>query len=147
MRGLGPIEGPLSLSDSREFTSMIFLIRPEFVILDAAILRYEAASSHPHAIRHGKKDRPRAVEHAREGVMNSKALSCVQAIAAAGILMLSSYGATTAFGEDASGVPDSALKGKKVAYANRGADVYAVRTSASLAAFMEFPANPHHAMS
>src|SRR6202142_4575278 len=63
-------------------------------------------------IRHGKKDRPRAVEHAREGVMNSKAISCVQAIAAAGILMLS----TTAFGEDAPGVPDSALKGKKVAY-------------------------------
>jgi len=44
--------------------------------------------------------------------MNSKAISCVQAIATAGILMLS----TTAFGEDASGVPDSALKGKKVAY-------------------------------
>jgi hypothetical protein len=41
--------------------------------------------------------------------MNSKAVSCVQAIATAGILMLS----TTAFGEDASGVPDSALKGKK----------------------------------
>jgi hypothetical protein len=59
-----------------------------------------------------KKDRPRAVEIAREGMMNSKAISCVQAIATAGILMLS----TTAFGEDASGVPDSALKGKKVAY-------------------------------
>jgi ABC-type sugar transport system substrate-binding protein len=40
----------------------------------------------------------------------------MQAIATAGILMLSSYAATTAFGEDASGVPDSALKGKKVAY-------------------------------
>ena len=48
--------------------------------------------------------------------MNSKVLSCVQAIAAAGILMLSSYAGTTAFGEDASGVPDSALKGKKMAY-------------------------------
>ena len=48
--------------------------------------------------------------------MNSKAVSRVQAIAAAGILMLSSYAATTAFGEDASGVPDSALKGKKMAY-------------------------------
>ena len=48
--------------------------------------------------------------------MNSKAISCVHAIAAAGILMFSSYAATTAFGEDASGVPDSALKGKKVAY-------------------------------
>ena len=44
--------------------------------------------------------------------MNIKTISCVQAIATAGILMLS----TTAFGEDASGVPDSALKGKKVAY-------------------------------
>jgi len=44
--------------------------------------------------------------------MNSKAISCVQAIATAGILMLS----TTAFGEDASGWPDGALKGKKVAY-------------------------------
>jgi hypothetical protein len=40
----------------------------------------------------------------------------VQAIAAAGILMLSSYTATTAFGEDASSVPDRALKGKKMAY-------------------------------
>ena len=30
--------------------------------------------------------------------------------------MLSSYAATTALGEDASGVPDSALKGKKMAY-------------------------------
>jgi hypothetical protein len=40
----------------------------------------------------------------------------VQAIAAAGILMFSSYPATTAFGGDASSVPDSALKGKKVAY-------------------------------
>jgi ribose transport system substrate-binding protein len=49
-------------------------------------------------------------------MMNSKAVSCVHAIAAAGILMFSSYAATTAFGEDASGVPDSALKGKKVAY-------------------------------
>ena len=48
--------------------------------------------------------------------MNSKALSCVQAIAAAGVLMLSSYAATTAFSEEASGVPDSALKGKKMAY-------------------------------
>ena len=48
--------------------------------------------------------------------MNGRALSCLQAITAAGILMLSSYAATTAFGEDASGVPDSALKGKKVAY-------------------------------
>lgn len=48
--------------------------------------------------------------------MKSKAISCVHAIAAAGILMFSSYAATTAFGEDASGVPDSALKGKKVAY-------------------------------
>jgi ABC-type sugar transport system substrate-binding protein len=47
--------------------------------------------------------------------MNSKAVSCVQAIAAAGILMLSGY-AATAFGEDASGVSDSALKGKKAAY-------------------------------
>ena len=44
--------------------------------------------------------------------MNSKAISCVQAITAAGVLMLSGYAATTAFGEDASGVPDSALKGK-----------------------------------
>jgi ABC-type sugar transport system substrate-binding protein len=49
-------------------------------------------------------------------MMKSKAISCVHAIAAAGILMFSSYAATTAFGEDASGVPDSALKGKKVAY-------------------------------
>jgi hypothetical protein len=49
-------------------------------------------------------------------MMNSKAISCVHAIAAAGILMLSSYPATTAFGEDAPSVPDSALKGKKVAY-------------------------------
>jgi ribose transport system substrate-binding protein len=48
--------------------------------------------------------------------LNSKAVSRVQAIAAAGILMLSSYAATTALGEDASGVPDSALKGKKMAY-------------------------------
>jgi ABC-type sugar transport system substrate-binding protein len=41
------------------------------------------------------------------------AISCLYAIATTGILMLS----TTAFGEDASssGVPDSALKGKKVA--------------------------------
>ena len=48
--------------------------------------------------------------------MNSKGVSRVQAIAAAGILMLSSHAATTAFGEDASGVPDSALKGKMMAY-------------------------------
>jgi hypothetical protein len=48
--------------------------------------------------------------------MNSKAICYVHAIAAAGILMFSGYAATTAFGEDASGVPDSALKGKKVAY-------------------------------
>ncbi len=61
-----------------------------------------------------KKGRPRAVEIASEGAINSKAMSCVQAIATAGILMLSSYAATTAFGEDASGVPDSALKGKTV---------------------------------
>ena len=47
--------------------------------------------------------------------MNSKTISRVHAIAAAGILMLSSYAATTAFSEDASGVPDSALKGKRVA--------------------------------
>jgi ABC-type sugar transport system substrate-binding protein len=65
--------------------------------------------------RRQKKDRSR-IEKAREGTMNSKARSCVPAIAAAGILMLSSYVATTAFGEDAAGVPDSALKGKKVAY-------------------------------
>jgi ABC-type sugar transport system substrate-binding protein len=46
--------------------------------------------------------------------VNSRAISCLHAIATAGILMLSA----TAFGEDASssGVPDSALKGKKVAY-------------------------------
>jgi ABC-type sugar transport system substrate-binding protein len=49
-------------------------------------------------------------------MMNGKTISCMQAIATAGVLMLSSYAATTAFGEDASGVPDSALKGKKVAY-------------------------------
>src|SRR3984957_20403912 len=63
-----------------------------------------------------KKDRPRAVEIAREGMMNGKAISCMRAIATAGVVILSSYAATTAFGEDASGVPDSALKGKKVAY-------------------------------
>jgi ABC-type sugar transport system substrate-binding protein len=46
--------------------------------------------------------------------MNSRAISCLHAVAAAGILMLS----TTAFGAEASssGVPDSALKGKKLAY-------------------------------
>ena len=50
--------------------------------------------------------------------MNSRAISYLHAIATAGILMLSSYAVTTAFGEDASssGVPDSALKGKKAAY-------------------------------
>jgi ABC-type sugar transport system substrate-binding protein len=50
--------------------------------------------------------------------VNIKAISCAQALATAGIIMLSSYAATSALGEDASssGVPDSALKGKKVAY-------------------------------
>jgi hypothetical protein len=85
----------------------------EFVNLDAAFLRYDPACSCPHAICVRKKDKPRAVEIAREGMMSSKAISCVHAIAAAGILMFSSYAATTAFGEDASGVPDSALKGKR----------------------------------
>jgi len=47
------------------------------------------------------------------GSDDSKPVSCVKAIAAAGILMLSGYAATSAFGEDSSGVPDSALKGKK----------------------------------
>src|SRR6202035_1884788 len=46
----------------------------EFVNLDAAILRYEAVSYHPRAISDGKKDRPRAVEIAREGMMNGKAI-------------------------------------------------------------------------
>jgi ABC-type sugar transport system substrate-binding protein len=50
--------------------------------------------------------------------VNSRAKSRLRAIAAAGILMLSGYGITTALGDDAlsSGVPDSALKGKKLAY-------------------------------
>ncbi len=47
--------------------------------------------------------------------MNNKTKSAAHAIAAVGILMLSSYAATTTFGENASGVPDSAPKGKKVA--------------------------------
>lgn len=50
--------------------------------------------------------------------MNSRAKSYLRAFATAGILMLSGYGITTALGDDASssGVPDSALKGKKLAY-------------------------------
>jgi ABC-type sugar transport system substrate-binding protein len=50
--------------------------------------------------------------------VNSRAKFRLRAIAAAGILMLSGYGITTALGDDASssGVPDSALKGKKLAY-------------------------------
>lgn len=48
--------------------------------------------------------------------MTGRAISCLRALAAAGTLILSSYGATTAFGGDAVGVPDSALKGKKLAY-------------------------------
>jgi ABC-type sugar transport system substrate-binding protein len=50
--------------------------------------------------------------------VNIKAIFCAQALATAGIIMLSSYAGTSAFGEDASspGAPDSALKGKKVAY-------------------------------
>jgi ABC-type sugar transport system substrate-binding protein len=59
---------------------------------------------------------PKSHRNCWEEDVNNKAKSAARAIAAVGILMLSTYTATTAFGEDASGVPDSALKGKKVAY-------------------------------
>lgn len=48
-------------------------------------------------------------------MVNTKAISRL-AIAAAGVLMLSGFGMPTAFADDASGVPDSALKGKKLVY-------------------------------
>ena len=48
--------------------------------------------------------------------MNTRTISRLRTAAAAGILTLSSLGASAAFGQEASGVPDSALKGKTFAY-------------------------------
>lgn len=47
--------------------------------------------------------------------MNNQMKSCLYAIATAGLLV-SGHVATSAFGEGSSGVPDSAIKGKRVAY-------------------------------
>lgn len=48
--------------------------------------------------------------------MNSKFKAYLYAFAAAGLLMLPAQGLRSAFADDAASVPDSALKGKKVAY-------------------------------
>lgn len=86
----------------------------EIANVNSRIARCDPARRHPHASRRSIGDHPKLRE---ESVIRSTRTR-LQAIAMAGVLSLCCQGGSIAYGEDApsSAVPDSALKGKKVAY-------------------------------